>query len=50
LDHGFVADDPRIATHGIYFADNLAFSDAAHGGVAAHLGDSLHVHGDQENF
>src|SRR5690606_22189495 len=28
----------------------LAFGDSTHGGIATHLGDGLHVHGDEQDF
>ena len=49
LDGAAVADDAGVATQGIHLAHDLPLGHAPHGGVAAHLSDDPHVHGDQEH-
>ena len=50
LDGTQVANNTAIATHCIYLSNNLTFGNATHCRVAAHLGNSLHVHGYQQNL
>ncbi len=38
------------AAERVDFADEMALGDAADGGVAAHLGDEVHVHGDERGL
>ena len=40
----------RIPPHCVYFSYYLPFCNPSHGGVAAHLGNSLHVHGNQKGL
>jgi hypothetical protein len=50
LDGAKVGNDTAVAAHGIYFPYDLTLCDTAHGRVAAHLGNGLHVHGYQQHF
>ena len=50
LDHSTVADNARITTHGIDFADDLPLGNTAHGRVARHGGKQPQVHGDEQDF
>ena len=50
LDADGVGDLAHDAAEGIDFAHQVAFGDAADGGVAAHLGDEVEVHGDEGGF
>jgi hypothetical protein len=49
LDHALIGNYSREAAQGIYFAHELAFGDASHGGIAGHLANLCHVHGDEED-
>jgi hypothetical protein len=49
LDHAFIGNDPGVSAKCIYFPDDLAFGYTAHGRIAAHLGDRLHIHGDKKD-
>jgi len=46
LDAGGVGDFTHDSAEGVYFADQMAFGDAADGWVAAHLGDEVEVEGE----
>ena len=50
LDADGVGDLAHDAAEGVDFADQMALGDAADGGVAAHLGDEVEVHGDEGGF
>ena len=50
LDHAFVGHYSGISTHGVDLTDDLAFGYTPHCGITAHLGDGLHVHGNEENL
>ena len=50
LDHGFVRHNTAISTHGINFPHNLPFRNPAHCRITAHLGNGLHVHGNQKHL
>ena len=50
LHHRVVGHDARIAAQGIHLAHDLTLGHAAHGGVATHLRDGLHVHGGQHDL
>ena len=43
-----VGNEPGIAAKGVHFTHDLAFGDAPHGGVARHLTNDPHVHGDEQ--
>ena len=45
-----VGDDTGVATECVYFAYDLSFSDTAHGWIAAHLCDGLHIHSGKQDF
>ncbi len=47
LDAGGIGDFADDAAEGVDLADEVAFGDAADGGVAAHLGDQVEVEGEQ---
>ena len=47
LDGRSVRHQAHVSAQGVDFADDLSLGDAAHGGVAAHLPDFVHVHGDE---
>jgi len=48
LNHGFIGNYTAVAPQGVYFADNLTLSHPPHSGVAGHLTNGLHVHGNQQ--
>lgn len=50
LDGGFIGDEAHETTERINFPYDLSFGDASHGGIAAHLCNLVHVHGDEECF
>lgn len=50
LDGGAVGDQARESAQRIDFANNLALGNAADGGVAAHLGNFVHIHRDEAGF
>ena len=43
-----VTDNAGISTHRVNFPDNLAFGDSTHCGVAGHLTNDSHIHGDEQ--
>ena len=47
---GAVGDQARESAQRIDFANNLALGNAADGGVAAHLGNFVHIHRDEAGF
>ena len=49
LDRASVGDDAGVSAKRIHLANDLSFGDTAHGGVATHLPDHPHVHGDEED-
>ena len=50
LDADGVGDFAHDAAERVDFADEMALGDAADGGVAAHLGDEIEVHGDERGL
>ena len=50
LDHGAVADDTGITTHGIDFADDLSLGNATHSRVTRHGGHQTQIHGDKQDL
>ena len=50
LDHGQIRHNSRIPTHRINFPHDLPLGNPTHRGITAHLGNGLHVHGDQQGF
>ena len=50
LDADGVGDFAHDAAESVDFADQMALGDAADGGVAAHLGDEVEVHGDERGL
>src|SRR5690554_4965381 len=49
LDHGMIGYDAAITIHCVDFTDDLSFGNSAHGRVAGHLCDGVHIHSDQHN-
>ena len=47
LDATTVGDFAHDAAEGIDLADEMAFGDAADGGVAGHLGDEIEIEGEE---
>ena len=47
LDADGIGDLAHDAAQGVDFADQVALGDAADGRIAAHLGDQVHIHGDE---
>jgi hypothetical protein len=50
LDGGPVAHDPRLPSQCIDLAHDLPLGHPAHGWVAAHLGNLVHIHGDEQRL
>ncbi len=50
LDADGVGHFAHDAAQGVDFADQVSLRDAAYGGIAAHLGDEVHVHGDERGL
>ena len=50
LDADSVGHLAHDAAEGVDFADQVALGHAADGGIAAHLGDEVEVHGDEGGF
>jgi hypothetical protein len=50
LDADGIGNLAHDAAQGVNLADEVALGHAADGGVAAHLGDEVHVHGDEGGF
>ena len=50
LDAYGIGDFAHDAAEGVDFADEVAFGHAADGGIAAHLGDEVEVHGDERGL
>ena len=48
MDGTPVGHQARIAAEGVHLTHDLAFGNATHGGVAGHLADDPHVHGDEQ--
>ena len=49
MNHALIGNDAGESTQGIYLTHELAFGDAPHGGIAGHLADLGHIHGDEQN-
>ena len=45
-----IRHNTRIPAQGIHLPHNLPLGHSAHGRVAAHLADGLHIHGSQQDF
>ncbi len=43
-----IADDSRITSDSVDFANDLPFGNAAHCGVTRHLSYNTHVHGNEQ--
>ena len=50
LDADGVGHLAHNAAESVDFADQMSLGHAAHGGVAAHLGDEVEIHGDERGF
>ena len=48
LDRGTVGNNSHLPAHGIYLPHNLTLGNSTHSGVAAHLGNLVQVHGDEQ--
>ena len=48
LDAAAVGNDTHLAAQRIDFAHNLPLGNASHSGIAAHLGNLVHVDGDEQ--
>src|SRR5690606_36150998 len=49
LDHGVVRDYAGVSVHGIDLANDLTFGDSSDCRIAGHLGDRIHIHGDEHH-
>jgi hypothetical protein len=50
LDADGVGDLAHDPAEGVYLADKMTLGHAANGGIAAHLGNEVEVHGDEGGF
>jgi hypothetical protein len=48
LDAGLIRHDPGVPSQGIDFPNDLPLGHSPHGGIAAHLGNGIHIHGGQQ--
>src|SRR5258705_8593285 len=48
LNSGQIGHNSRITTHCINFPYDLTFCNSSHCRIAAHIGNSLHIHGYQQ--